>query len=89
MYLKLQYVQSSKCQVQAKTSHNYIGISQINHSKAEIMLNLYNHSIKYKISKICAAALSENRQRDSYSLASLVQALHISNISRIDFSVKT
>ena len=40
------------------------GISQRSHSKAESILNLYKNSTKYKISKICDTALSENRQRD-------------------------
>ena len=44
--------------------YTYTGISQGSHSKAESILNLYKKSTKYKISKICDGALSENRQRD-------------------------
>ena len=45
-------------------SYTYTCISQTNHSKAESILNVYNNSIKYKISNICDDALSENIQRD-------------------------
>ena len=38
--------------------------SQRSHFKAESILNLYTNSAKYKISKLCYAALSENRQQN-------------------------
>ena len=71
-------------------SYTYTGISQRSHSKAENIINLYKHSTKYKISKICDAAKIDNDiESDPYSLVSLVQVLHISNISLCYFSVKT
>ena len=64
--------------------YTYTGISGRSHSKADSILNLSKHFTKYNISKICDAALGENRQRDqkrSLCIFSLVQAIHKSNIS--------
>ena len=47
-----------------KISYTYTAISQRSYSNAENIINLYKKSTKYKISKICDAAVSENRQRD-------------------------
>ena len=44
-------------------SYTYTCISQRGHSKAESILNLYKMSAKNQISKICDAALTENKTR--------------------------
>ena len=67
-------LEAATCQKMDR-SYAYTAFSQKSYSIAETIINLYEKSTKYKISQICDAAVSENRQRDrkqSLYLVSLV-----------------